>query len=368
MRTSHIRIDKNKIINNLAKLRKAAGKSDIIGIIKANAYGHGIKAVANILRLHDVEYLGVAYPVEAAELREAGDHGKIIIIVPPSLDDAKHLIDNDLEFVIDSFDRLKKFDSFAKDKNYKLKAHLFINTGMNRDGIYPEETLDFFTKASDLENIHIKGICTQLAESEMHSSDLVRMQINKFKNTLRQLKKAGFDPEMKHINNTGGVINYPEAGLTHSRTGIGLYGYADEKNLADKIDLEPAMTVLSEILTIRTIKKGENIGYSKQYISDCDMKIGVVPIGYGDGYSKLFTNKGKVIHNGSFLPVIGSVCMDQFMIDLTGSDDAKVGDELVLLGSQGKTTLTAYNLADQIGTIPYEILTTLNNRLTRKYY
>lgn len=368
MRISHIRVNKEKLINNLTKLRTAAGKADVIGIIKANAYGHGIKQIASILRLCNMEYLGVAYPSEAFILREAGDLGKIIVIVPPSEDDGKTLIDNDLEFVIDDFNRLASFNELARKKKTYLKAHLFLNTGMNRDGISPSDALNFMKQAQQLENIDIIGICTQLADSEQENSDLARSQINKFNSCVRELKMAGYSFSMKHVCNTGGVINYPEALHTHVRTGIGLYGYADEKAIADKIQLEPCLSVISEILTIRKIKKGENVGYSKLYIAARDMTIAVIPIGYGDGYSKLFSNRGSVLHKGKALPIIGSVCMDQFMIDISTADNPSVGDEVILMGKSETATLDAYDLADSLGTIPYEILTSLNSRLERKYY
>jgi len=368
MRISHIRVSKEKIIKNLTKIRRAGGQSDIIGVVKANAYGHGIKQIASILRLQSMEFIAVAYPVEANVLREAGDLGKIIVIVPPSEDDGKYLVDLDLEFVIDDISRLSAFNELASKKKRVLDAHVFLNTGMNRDGIPPSKAVEFFREASNFSNIRLKGICTQLADSEMANSNLAMTQINRFNKAIRELKIAGFNPPMKHLCNTGGVINYPTATFTHSRVGIGLYGYADTKEIADKIGLEPAISVHSELLTIRKIKSGETIGYSRQYTAKKDLTIGVVPIGFGDGYSKLFTNKGLVLHSGKTIPIIGSVCMDQFMVDLTDSPGASVGDEIKLMGYQNGSTLTAYDLADTIGTIPYEILTSLNNRLERKYY
>ncbi|GAB5466412.1 MAG: alanine racemase [Candidatus Kapaibacteriales bacterium] len=368
MRSTYLKVDTKKIIKNLSKLRSKAGDAKIIPIVKANAYGLGLKPIAHLLRKNGAEYLGVAYPSEAATLRDSGDLENIIVIVPPCEDDAKHLIDFDLEFVIDDIARLEAMHELALKKKYVFKCHVFINTGMNRDGIANTELLPFLKRAKALSNVYLKGICSQYTESESEDSLLSKKQKELFDEAVGIFEDFyGKKPEMVHLSNTGGTVNYPSDGLTHNRCGIGIYGFADSEELAKKTDLEPALELKSEILSVRKVAKGGFIGYSSQYQAQRDMTIGVVPLGYGDGYPKLLTNKGYVLHRGIKRPIVGSICMDQFMIDLTDAEEAKATDEIVLIGSQGDSSITVYELASLIGTIPYDIITSLNSRLERRY-
>ncbi len=366
MRGSKAEINLNNLLHNLNVIRRKAPNSEVFAVVKANAYGHGLIKTSEYLRRNGVKYLAVAFTEEAIELRNAGDTGDIILIVSGNKSEADSVAKYNLQTVISDNEMLNHYDNAAKKHNTKIKLHLFLNTGMNRDGIHFTKATDFMEKAKEFSNLEITGILTHFSASEFEDTSFADEQLRNFNFALNNLEKEGYAFEFIHTANSAALINVKDSHFNAIRPGISLHGYMPAKYLNDRIQLKPTLTLKSKVLLIQNINEGDVVGYSKKYISDKKGKIAVIAVGYGDGYTTLLTNKGKCLINGKKYNIIGSVCMDQLMVDI-GNDNVKTGDEAVLLGKQGNEKITVYDLSEQTGLIPYEIFTLLTERLPRHY-
>ncbi|MBM2813483.1 MAG: alanine racemase [Ignavibacteria bacterium] len=364
MRLTQAIINKQKLLQNLISIRKNIFNAGIMAIVKANAYGHGIVETTKILDEAGVEFFGVAFPEEGAELRRNGITKPILALVPSLGADADLFVENDIHVVLSSFESAKTFSDYAESRNAKIKSHIFIGTGMNRDGIPPEHALPFAKYCSELKGLELVGLCTHFAASENEDRSFTYKQLAIFNQNLEILKNNGFDFEYIHASNSAAIINIPEARFNLVRPGIFLYGYANEENLWKKIELQPALTIKTNIVLTKRVEKGDTVGYSFKFIADKPTHIGVLPIGYADGYFWSFTNKAECLIRGKRYKLVGSVCMDQCMVDI-GSDDIKAGEEVVLLGSQGNETITAHELAARGNSLVYEVLTSISPRIPR---
>ncbi len=366
MRSTVAVVNTNHLLHNLEKIRQHTEDAEILAVIKANAYGHGAIEIARNLRQAGINYLGVAYLYEALELRQSGDNGNIILIVPETPDLSGKIVELGLETVLNSKDTLVSLDEEAKKQNTIINVHLFIDTGMHREGIKPGDSLQFLEFASEYKNVNIHGILTHLGAAEHEEKKHTQKQIEKFNILLEELNSSGKNFRFIHALNSAGILNFPEARYNMVRTGIALYGNMTEKALAKEMGLKPVLELKSRVVLIKDAAKGESVGYSRRYIAEKDTKIALVPIGYGDGYPWGLTNKGRALINGQSFRIAGSVCMDQLMLEI-GEADVKIGDEVTLIGKQGDETIYVYELAELAGTVPYEITTNLHRRVQRVY-
>ncbi|MBX3042913.1 MAG: alanine racemase [Candidatus Kapabacteria bacterium] len=366
MRSTIAEINLFNLRHNLKMIRKAAGNSDIMPVIKADAYGHGAVRIAQELRKEGVDVIGVAFADEAVRLRREGDTGEIFILIPGTELDIDFYAAYNLQASVEDFEVLRKLSEEAVKRNMKIKTHLFINSGMNRDGIKPENAIEFMNESSRLAGIEMIGILTHLASSELDDRTFANYQLNQFDDTIEKLKAAGYNFKYIHSLNSGGVLNFSDPKYNIARCGISLYGYMDFENMSQKLDLKPVMTLKSKVININTVSEGDNVGYSLKYISDSQKKVAVVPFGYGDGYHRILSGKADCLIHGRRYKLVGTICMDQCLIDV-GNDDVTIGDEVVFLGVQGNDTITAYELAEVMGTIPYEITTAIKERVPRIY-
>lgn len=352
---------------NLNFIKKVAGNSDIIAIVKANAYGHGIVEISKKLEDLGVKKFGVAYADEGVVLREAGINSNIYVLVPEANSNAKVCVAHNLIPLISSIDFLEHLSTEAEKTGKTIKAHIFIDTGMNREGIRPENAIDFLQQAGKFTNIKITGICTHFATA---SSNFIfaKQQLEKFNHTLDILKNEGYEFEEIHADNSAAMLLFPESKFTDVRPGLTLYGYPPTVPGDTAFDVKPVMTLKSKVISVRRIKKGDTVGYSMKYISNKEGNIATIPIGYGDGYLRAMTNKAECLINGKRYRTVGTVCMDSCMVDL-GDDDIAVGDDVYLLGGpDGSNTVSAYELAALADTIPYEILSSVSARVPRIYF
>lgn len=365
MRTTIAEINKDNLVGNYLAIRAYAANSGIIAIIKANAYGHGIIGCAKVLEENGVDFFGVAFPDEGIMLREAGIKTPILVLVQSLTSQAKLYCEYDLQPAISSEEFLKQLSKEAVLQNKTVKAHLFIDTGMSRDGISPEYALEFMKKYKALPNIKIHGICTHFATATS-DLDFALMQLQRFNNTVNLLKENGFCFDYIHAANTAGLVNFPDAQFNMVRPGISLYGYYPADEIKEKINLKPIMTLKSKVHIVRRINKDDSVGYDRLFIADKPTTIVVVPIGYGDGYFKTLTGKAECIIRGKKYKIVGNICMDECMVDV-GNDLIEVNDEVILIGNQANESITIYELADKIGTIPYEITTSITERVPRVF-
>lgn len=358
-------INLNNLDYNLDSLRTYLGSCKILGVVKANAYGHGITDIAAALQKKGIDALGVAFADEGRLLREAGITVPILALYP-AVDEEAHLFcEYNLDASACSRDFLNTLSEFAGLYNTTVRVHLDVDTGINRDGVRSDEALDFMRETSELPNIKYVGVYTHFATSP-DDIDFARYQLSIFNNTLAELNSNGYQFELIHASNTGGIINLPEANFNMVRPGISMYGILPQSDMLSKISLKPIMTLKTKVIVVRNLKKGESVGYGRLFVAEKDTKIATIPLGYGDGFSKMLTGKAQCIIKGKNYDIVGSVCMDECMINVD-DDDINRGDVVTIIGSDGDHSISVYDLADKIGTIPYEITTRITKRVPRKY-
>jgi alanine racemase len=331
-------------------------------MVKALAYGSGATEIANLLQFHKVDYLGVAYVDEGVQLRKAGI--KIpIMVINPSEDDLEHLVQFNIEPEIYSLNQLKAFSEFYKKMGVELRGHFTINTGMNRLGFNPESVDALIKKIKITPNLKVQSIYTHLAASdEDEHLDFSLRQLTLFSVTAEKIEKALGITTIKHALNSAGITRFPNYQFDMVRLGIGLYGI--EPNGNQQNELRPISTLKTVISQIRNVKKGESVGYGRKGKVVQDMRIAIIAIGYADGFSRIFSNgNGEVMVNGKLAKVIGNVCMDMTMIDISNIE-AEEGDSVIVFGENP----SIIDLATKANTIPYEILTNVSDRVKRVYY
>lgn len=353
-------IDLNALSNNLAFVKSTVGKINaknrIIAIVKADAYGHGAIEVSKKLERDGVDFLGVAFYEEAKALREAGIKSPILLLFDREIEG---VIRHNLIPVVFDKNHAKELSRYAKKVGKTIPLHIKVDTGMGRLGLHGD-ILEQIGEIAKLPNIKIEGIMSHLSMAEEQSWSME--QIERLKNLRKSISSLGLSP-MYHISNSEGIF-LKEALFDAVRPGIILYGYLLSKNLEAII---PCMTVKTKILDIRKLPKNTPISYGKTFITKRESLIGVIPIGYADGFFRSLSNKGFMIIKGKRAPIVGTVCMDITMVDLSDIPEAKVGDEVIVIGGQGKERITAKEIAEWANTIPYEILTSLGSKAKRKY-
>jgi alanine racemase len=366
MRSTIARVNTKNLEHNVDVIRQTAPGSKILAIVKANAYGHGLEKVSSVMRHKGVEFLGVAFAEEGAMLRRAGDTGNIVVIAPATKEDAEIICEHDLQPAISSTEFINYLSQVAQKMNKTIKVHLFIDTGMNREGVKPPFVVPFMRQWVKLPNIKFIGICTHFATS---SSNLehARFQLGIFKDTISELQFLGYNFDYIHTTNTGGIFNLPEAHFNLVRPGIGIYGLSPSDVPPAELGLKPVLSLITKVIQVRRIAKGDSVGYERAYIAEKPTNIATIPIGYGDGFLRVLSNKAQCLINGKRYNFISNICMDLAMIDLD-NEVVEEGAEVVLIGSQGNETITANELASKIDSIPYEILTAIASRVPRIYY
>lgn len=362
---TELEINLNAIAHNLQQYQKLLQPSTkLMAMVKAFAYGSGGAEIANTLQYHKVDYLAVAYADEGTELRKAG------ITLPMMVMNAEKetfetLVSNQLEPVIFSFGMLKSLDGFLKREGIKnYPVHLEIETGMNRLGFTVQEIESQWKEIKATSSFRIQSVFSHLAASEDPMQDeFTNRQFETFLKACFVLQmNLGYD-FVRHIANSAAILRHPQMQLEMVRLGIGLYGV--DSATSGKLDLQPVATLKSTIAQIRHLKAGETVGYNRKGIIEKDSVIATVSIGYADGFSRKFGNgAGKILVRGQLAPVIGTVCMDMTMIDVTGIPGVKQGDEVIIFGKE----ISIQDLANWAGTIPYEIMTGISQRVKRVYY
>lgn len=347
-------------------VRQRADARHVMAIVKANAYGHGMAECARIFREEGVDFLGVAFADEAAELRAAGDAGRIVVLTPPLPEEAGLFCEHELDVVACSLSAMEAFSRAAIQAGITLRAHLYIDTGMRRDGIEPEEAVAFMQSCAALPGLTFVGVCTHFATSDEADRTFALRQLALFNTALHDLEKAGFRFPLVHAANSGAVVNLPEAHFTLVRPGLTLYGYDPSQDAAEPPALRPVMTLRTRINSVRRVPPDTSVSYGRRYFTREDTWIATIPIGYGDGFMRLLSGKASCLIRGREFPVVGTICMDQCMVD-TGDLAVEPGEEVVLIGRQQAAQLSAGELARRLGTIPYEVLTAISARVPRVY-
>lgn len=341
----------------------------LLAVIKANAYGHGAVQVAE--ELDDMaDYFGVAFVDEAVELRKAGIDKPILILghTDESLFDT--LIEYDITQTIYSFEQAQILSGMAVKKNKRAKIHIKIDTGMNRIGFPCEkESVATITEITKLPGIDAEGIYTHYYLADVVDKSCANMQLSRYTDMIQWLEREGVTFAIRHISNSAGIMEMPNDTYDMVRSGIATYGlYPSEEMNKEACVLYPAMELKSHITHVKIVKKGETIGYGATYTLPEDKMIATVEVGYADGYPRALSNQGRMLVHGQFVPIVGRVCMDQTMIDVSCLSDVKVGDEVVLVGCQGENNISVEELADMSASFNYEFVCDVNRRVPRIFY
>ncbi|MDK2865925.1 MAG: alanine racemase [Clostridiales bacterium] len=369
LRKTWAEIDIAKLIKNIEEVKRLTHPGALItAVVKANGYGHGATKVAKIFLDHGADRLAVAILDEAIELRKAGYSVPILILGFTPIEQLDEVVLYDLEQTIFSFESAQLLSNLAVAQKKKVKIHLKVDTGMGRIGFEPSEnTIETIKRIAALPNIIIEGIFTHFAIADSTDKSYTNAQFKLFENFFHQLNDQGIQIPIKHCANSAAIIDLPEYHLDMVRAGIMLYSVTPTKEMLRETHLEQVMTLKTRIAHIKTVEPGESISYGRTFIASRKTAIATLPIGYADGYPRGLSNKGSVLVKGMKAPIVGRICMDQCMIDVTDIDDVHVDDEVVLFGQQGESFIAIDELAATLGTINHEIICGINRRIPRLY-
>lgn len=368
LRPAHLEIDLKALASNIRNIKSKLGKKvELLAVVKADAYGHGAYEVSKVALKSGATSLGVAILEEGMELRERGIKAPIQILYPEFTGREKKIVQYDLQPVVIDYDFTSNLNREAKRQRKIAEVFLKIDTGMRRYGIEPAEALGFFRKIKKLKNIKVKGVLSQFSTTEDKDKDFAEYQLSLFKKTIRQLEEENGNHLLRSIANSGAVLELPQSYFDQVRVGILIYGIYPSPELTKRIKVNPVMTMRSVILQTKEVGKGISIGYGRSFFTKRKTRFGTIPVGYADGYPRILSNKGEVLVKGKRVPIIGRVCMDAFMVDLTHISGVKTGEEVVLLGTQGKDKIDADQIGQWSQSLSYEIVTRMGKRLPRVY-
>jgi alanine racemase len=370
-RPTFAKIDLDNLRFNFRSCRKFMG-SDVkfMAVVKANAYGHGAVECARALEAEGVEWFGVALVEEGLELRHAEVNSPILCLGGTIIGQEKLFIDHKITPVIFNLDQAAAFDSAADSLPSSSAIHIKIDTGMGRLGVRWDQLDPFISGLQKLQNIHVEGLMSHFAvANDPLEDDFTDLQIARFFDSVKKFESFGIIPDLVDIANSPGAVGHPASRAQMVRLGGILYGLGGDvlSDSLPKPELKPVLTLHSTIADIKHVPAGETLGYGRTYKTTRDSKIGVVPIGYNDGYRRALSNNANVLVRGQCVPVVGRISMDWTIIDLTDVPNATIADRVTLIGQEGSRTITSEDLAGLIDTISYEITCGLSERVPRRY-
>ncbi|MGI6733450.1 MAG: alanine racemase [Anaerovoracaceae bacterium] len=369
LRPAWAEIDLGCIKHNIMEIKRRVGDTPIIGVVKADGYGHGAVEVSRILLNNGVSSLAVATLSEAVQLRDAGIDVPIIMLGLTPWHYQKTLIEYDITPVVASYSDTRALSALAVEAGTTVDVLVAVETGMGRIGLMPsKESVNEIIGINNLPNIRIKGIFSHFSSADEKDKSYTFQQIENFNRFYQDLEAAGISIKFRTHANSAATMEVPEAWFDAVRPGIILYG-CYPSNEVDKslLSLKPAMTLKASIVFLKRVPAGTSISYGRKFVTERESVIATIPIGYADGYPRLLSGKGRVLIRGQYAPVVGNICMDQCMVDVTDIPNVKKYDEVVLIGTQGDKTILADEIAEKTGTINYEIVCRIGKRVPRVY-
>jgi len=361
MRATYLEVNLYQLLNNLKAIRAHVAPAMVMPMIKANAYGHGVEGVAPFLEPY-VDYFGVAVVEEGIYLRELGIKKPILVAGGTLPQQVIQFAEYDLTLTGSSIGLLDVAEEVSRLTQKRVKTHLKIDTGMERVGVHEYEAEPFIERSLRLKYVDVEGIYTHFANAEEPDLMRARLQLERFQEVLYLYEKRSEPhPQLRHMANSAAILQFPESYFDLVRPGLMTYGVYP-KDVAQTVEIAPALTWRSRVVYSKTTGPGRAVSYGSLWQAETETRIVTIPCGYADGYFRRMTNRAQVLVNGRKYPQVGRICMDQFMVNV-GNDDAKVGDEVVLLGDG----ITAYDLAEWMGTNEYEVLTNISARVPRLF-
>ena len=365
VRATWAEVNLSRLESNLAAIRRRVAPAKVMLVVKANAYGHGLVEVSKALA-GQADCVGVAVLEEGILLRRLGITGPIIVLGGIWGDQILHYLQHDLTMTASSVERLQQIDAVAGQSGLKAKVHLKIDTGMERIGVHYYSAHLLQEAALKCRNVEVEGICSHFANADSGDLSHARLQLERFDEVLRFYERRSLPMPMRHIANSAAVLQLPESYLDLVRPGIMLYGVYPSPGVPHTVEVKPALAWKSRVVYFKVTRPGHTVSYGSTWQSDHETRIVTIPVGYGDGYFRSMSNRAKVLIRGKKYPQVGSICMDQLMVNIEW-DSAYNGDEAILLGEANGERITVEELAQWAGTIPYEILTNINTRVPRVY-
>lgn len=362
-------INLDNLAHNMREVRRVTNKnSKITAVIKADGYGHGAVAIAETLLENGADRFAVATLSEAIQLKTSFPNIETMILgyTPENL--AKEVIEHNIIQTIYTIEQAKEFSNTALFLNKKIVVHIKLDSGMNRLGmVFSEETIDEILEMSKLDGLVIEGIFTHFSTADELDKEYTKQQVKKYQYIVNSLEQRGLYIPIKHVSNSAGIIDLPEFNFDMVRAGIMLYGLYPSKEVNhETVKLKEVMCLKAKISQVKKLAAGSGVSYGLKYKCDKDSLVATLPIGYADGYTRMLSGKGKVLVNGSIVSVIGNICMDQYIIDVTGLD-VKMGDEVVLFGGNDSNGISIDSVAQALNTINYEIVCMIDKRVPRLY-
>jgi alanine racemase len=368
MRPTFAVIHLSHLKSNFLNIRRKVKDSRVMAVVKADAYGHGVKEICNALNTlkRKPEYFGVATAEEGVELRRYGIKQPVLIFEPVSKSEAELVIKNNLIPTVSELRHLNIIQS-ANPLRKNVNMHIKVDTGMNRLGVRYDKAFDFVSMAAKRQNFTVDGIYTHFATSDETDKSFAVTQLGRFRSLIEKLKDAGINYGLAHCANSGAIIDMPDSYLDMVRPGISLYGYYPSLETSESVKLKPVMSIYSVVNSLKAVPKDEGVSYGRKYITPKDTQIAAVPVGYADGFRRGLTNKAYAIIKGEYFRQSGTVTMDRIMFDVGNNTKIKTGDKVILLGEWGDKKIDAWDWSKLSDTIPYEITCGISKRVRRVY-
>jgi alanine racemase len=364
LRPTVVEVSLTRLAENFRAIESAVAPAAVMPVVKANAYGHGLVTVARHLVGLGAASLGVAFLEEAVTLREAGVTVPILVMGGIFGDQVPVFLRHGLTLTASSVDKLRHIDETAAALGVTARVHLKIDTGMERIGVHYYSAHTLLERAAECRHCVVEGIYSHFANADAADLTSARLQLSRFLEVLTWYDRHGVKPPLRHMANSGAVLQLRESHLDLVRPGILLYGVYPAAETARTIAVRPALSWKSRVVYFKVVQPGHPVSYGSTWQSNHPVRVVTVPVGYGDGYFRALSNVACVLIRGKRYPVVGRVCMDQIMVNLEW-DSAYNGDEVVLIGADGNEVVTCEDVAGWAGTIPYEVLTNINTRVPR---
>ncbi len=365
VRATWVEVNLTRLTHNLQAIRARVAPAKVMIIVKANAYGHGLAEVSKHLSSL-CDYIGVAVLEEGILLRELGVSAPILVLGGIWGDQLPSYLQYDLSLTASSVERLEQIDAVSRQMSLKAKVHLKIDTGMERIGVHYYNAQTILESALKCPNVLVEGIFSHFANADSLDLAHARLQLERFNEVLQFYHTHSLPQPIRHMANSPAILQLPESYFDMVRPGIMLYGVYPNSEVARTVLVQPALEWKSRVVYFKVVNPGHPVSYGSTWQSDHPVRVVTLPVGYGDGYFRSLSNKTQVLIRGKKYPQVGRICMDQMMVNIE-TDSAFNGDEVTLLGELDGESVSAQDLADWAGTIPYEILTNINTRVPRVY-
>ncbi len=357
-------VDLGAIAYNISEIRKRIGKKrDLMAVVKADGYGHGSVEVSRTALTNGANCLGVAIPEEGQQLREAGIDVPILVLGLIQPEEAYKIVDSGLEQAISSLELAEALDQISSKVGTRINAHIKLDTGMGRVGLLPKDAVAFAKRASRFKNLNIKGIFSHFSCADDVDKTFAKKQIEVFNRLVRDIEASGIKIPKKHIANSAGILDLPESFCDLVRPGIMIYGLYPSAEVGHSIELKPAMAFLTKVIFVKWVSPGCPISYGRTFVTQKEAMVATLPVGYADGYNRLLSGRGEVLIKGHRVALVGRICMDMCMIDVSEVKNVQPGDEVILFGKG----LSVDEIAEKIGTINYEVVCAVGKRVPRVY-